>query len=99
MAIVVGLLALCLFEHVLILSTSLAGSFLAINGIGLVAGGYQNPFTMAAEMSEGTLQNINPVFYAYMAGNLVLWALGALAQYRQKKKDDEEGNDPYNRLK
>lgn len=45
-ALVAGILACCLFEHILILSTSLSGSFLVINGIGLVAGGYQNPFTI-----------------------------------------------------
>ena len=75
--VVAGLLALCFFEHILILATSLAGSYLAINGIGLVAGGYQNPFTIYDEIKEGVYTSINPVFYAYMAGNLVLWALGA----------------------
>lgn len=40
LALVCAILALCLFEHVLILSTSLLGSFLVINGIGLVAGHY-----------------------------------------------------------
>lgn len=49
-ALICGLLALKFFDHILILSTALAGSFLAINGIGLVAGRYQNPFTIADEI-------------------------------------------------
>jgi hypothetical protein len=77
-ALIAGILALFLFEHVLILSTSLAGSFLAIQGIGLVAGGYQNPFTIASLMEQGVMTSIDPVFYAYLAGNLVLWVLGAV---------------------
>lgn len=40
LAVVCAVLCLCFFEHILILSSSMAGSFLAINGIGLVAGRY-----------------------------------------------------------
>ena len=99
MALVAGLLVCVAFEHILILSTAMAGSFLAIAGIGLVAGGYQNPFTIVEEVKQGVYTSINPVFYAYMAGTLVLWALGALVQYRQKRRDDEDGKDPYHRLR
>lgn len=49
-AILFGVLALCFFDHILIHATALAGSFLVINAIGLVAGHYQNPFTIAQEM-------------------------------------------------
>lgn len=46
-ALLFGILALFFFDHILIHSTALAGSFLVINGIGLVAGRYTNPFTIA----------------------------------------------------
>jgi len=46
-ALVFGILALCFFDHILILATSLLGSFMAVYGIGLVAGRYTNPFTVA----------------------------------------------------
>jgi hypothetical protein len=39
-ALVCGILALCFFDHILIHATALAGSYLVINGIGLVAGRY-----------------------------------------------------------
>lgn len=77
-ALVFGILALFFFDHILIHSTALAGSFLAINGIGLVAGRYQNPFTIADEINNGIIDSIDPVFYAYLAANLVLYVIGAL---------------------
>lgn len=77
-ALICGILAVFLFDHVLILSTSLAGSFLFIAGIGLVAGGYQNPFTIATDIEKGIYTHISGWFYLYMAGNLVLWVLGAI---------------------
>jgi Domain of unknown function (DUF4203) len=40
LALLMGILALFFFEHILIHSSALAGSFLVINGIGLVAGHY-----------------------------------------------------------
>ena len=55
LAIVCGLLCLCLFEHVLILATAMAGAFLAVAGIGVMAGGYQNPFTIVEEIKQGTI--------------------------------------------
>jgi hypothetical protein len=39
-ALVFGILALFFFDHILILATAMAGSFLVINGIGQVAGRY-----------------------------------------------------------
>lgn len=78
MALVFGILALFFFDHILIHATALAGSFLVINGIGLVAGRYQNPFTIADEINNGVIDKIDPIFYAYLAGNLVLYVLGML---------------------
>ena len=46
LAVLCGVASLFLYDHVLILSTSLAGSFMVIYAIGLVAGRYTNPFTI-----------------------------------------------------
>jgi uncharacterized membrane protein HdeD (DUF308 family) len=46
-ALLCGILALCFFDHILILATALIGAFLVFNGVGLVAGRYDNPFTIA----------------------------------------------------
>lgn len=77
-ALVFGVLALFFFDHILIHATALSGSFLVINGIGLVAGRYQNPFTIASEIQNGIITSIDPVFYAYLAGNIILYLMGAM---------------------
>ena len=68
---------------------------MAIFGIGLVAGRYTNPFTIVEMIKNHQFENdnIDPVFYAYMAGNLVLYAMGMLFQYRQKNGNPH--HDPY----
>lgn len=42
-----GVLVFYFFDHVLIHATAFIGSFLAIFGVGLIAGKYPNPFTIA----------------------------------------------------
>jgi hypothetical protein len=99
LALICGVLALCLMDHVLILTTSLAGAYFFIAGIGLVAGHFQNPFTIVTERLNGHTVNIDPIFYVYLAGILVMWVLGALVQYKHRRTDNDLGRDPYNRLK
>ncbi len=60
---------------------------MAIYGIGLVAGRYTNPFTIGELIENHMLENVDPVFYAYLAGNLVLYVMGMLYQYRVKNGD------------
>lgn len=98
-ALICGVLSLFFFDHVLICATALLGSFMAVYGIGLVAGHYQNPFTIATLIKNHELTTIDPLFYAYLAGNLVLFVIGAGFQFKQRKNDHRTGNDPYNRLK
>lgn len=43
-ALICGILALIFFDHCVILGSAMAGSFMVIAGIGIVAGGYTNPF-------------------------------------------------------
>lgn len=99
MALLFGVLALFFFDHILIHATAFAGAYLFIMGIGVVAGRYQNPFTIAEERAKGIIVSIDPVFYAYMTGTIILYLMGAFVQYRQKGHDKVTGNDPYHRLR
>ena len=72
-------------DHMLIHSTAMAGSFWFIFGIGLVAGHYQNPFLLPKFLSTGYLTSIDPLFYAYLAANLILYGLGCAWQYHKLK--------------
>jgi Domain of unknown function (DUF4203) len=88
--LVCGLLAFCLYDHILIQATALFGSFIFVYGIGMVAGRYPNPFTIQRLIEAGQLDNIDPVYYAYLGGNLVLYIIGCVVQYRHKKKNPKK---------
>lgn len=98
-ALIMGILCLFFFDHILINTTAISGSFLAIQGIGLVAGHYQNPFTLAQDRANGIIDHIDPIFYAYLAANIVVYGLGTYFQYKQKKSDNKTGWEPYHRLR
>lgn len=86
-AICCGVLAIILLDHALIIATAILGAYLCISGIGLVAGHYQNPFTIVIERINGLFVYIDPWFYAYLAGMLVLAALGVYVQYRHRSSN------------
>ena len=92
-ALVCGVLSLCFYSHILIHATAFLGSYMAIFGIGLVAGHYTNPFTIVEMIRNNQIDHVDPIFYAYMAGNLALYFLGMLFQYRQKNGNPHD--DPY----
>jgi hypothetical protein len=58
--------------------TALTGAYLLVEGVGVVAGGYQNPFELAYERSEGIIEYIDPIFYAYLASTFVVFVLGII---------------------
>ena len=91
--LICGVLSLCFWNHILIHATAFLGSYMAIFGIGIVAGRYTNPFTVVEMIKNHQITSVDPVFYAYMAGNLVLYAMGMLFQYRQKNGNPD--HDPY----
>jgi hypothetical protein len=78
--LVVGILALVWFDHVIILCSAMAGAYVFVAGIGIVAGRYQNPFTLYKQVQDG--ETIDPVFYAYMVATLIMFVLGAIVQYK-----------------
>jgi len=96
-ALVCGVLAIFFFDHIVINSTALAGAYLFVWGIGVVGGHYQNPFTIAEERYNGELVTIDPDFYAYLAFTVVMFILGDLVQYRQRKHGHHK--HPYHDLK
>lgn len=97
MAAIFGILTVFLYDHILINATAILGSFMFVYGIGLVAGHYANPFTIVDLIKNGQMDSIDPLFYAYMGGNVVLYLIGALVQYHHKKKNPQY--DPEERLR
>jgi hypothetical protein len=93
-AVICGILALIFFDHLVILGSAMLGSFMVVAAIGIVAGGYQNPFTIEKVITQQGW-TIPATFYAYLVGNVLLFIIGALFQYHQRKKDNEKTQHPY----
>ena len=85
--LILGILTIFLYDHILIQSTAIFGSFITVYGIGLVAGHYPNPFTLGTMIENGQFESIDPLYYAYMGGNVLLWILGCVVQYQFKRKN------------
>lgn len=92
-------LSLIMFDHILIASTSLIGSYAFVRGISLYAGRYPNEFTLAELLQKDLYEEIDPVFYAYFAAIVVMCTLSVIVQLRIRKKDKEleleQTNHPY----
>lgn len=76
--LIFGFAAIFKFDHIVINMTAFAGAYLVLAGIGLVAGHYQNPFTILYEHNHGDLDHIDPDFYAYMVATIILYVMGAV---------------------
>ena len=98
-ALLCGLIALKIEETVLILATSFTGAYLMFRGIGMVAPGWPNSFTLSELMNTKAIDSIDPYFYAYLAGIVIFTILGCVVQFKQKKKDDEADRHPYTRYR
>jgi len=83
LGLISGALILWLPEIMIIHSTAFFGSFFLTNGIGMVVGHYQNPFTIIEMMRKGEVQGVDPYLYFYVGGCVIFYAIGGVYQYRR----------------
>lgn len=90
------ILACVLKDIIRIVVTSFIGSYMAVRGISLFAGHYPDEFQLAREIEGGYMKwdNFDKIFFAYIAGILVLTILSACFQARhsQNKSRNETGH-------
>jgi len=98
-AVVCGLLTFVIYNHVIILTTSFMGAYLFWRGVSLYAGGFPNEFDLIEEVSSGASPHVNPWFYGYLVAIIFTCVGGAIVQYKQLAKMDEEEKHPYNKLR
>jgi hypothetical protein len=79
--------AFYLLDEVVIVSTVLLGSYCLVRAVACYAGHYYNEVTMAKMAKEGLLADIDPWYWAYVAGFFVMVAIGMFLQCRGHKKD------------
>ena len=80
--VITGVLNLFLFNHAVILATSVAGSYLFIRGISMYAGGFPSEFEIADMIKYGQMPHMDARFYGYMAGFIVSSLICIILQYK-----------------
>lgn len=81
-----GLITLYQSEALLIHSSSLVGSYFIMMGVGMLAGSYDNPFVILDLIRFEEQDSVDPGFYGYFAGNIVLYIIGIFSQFRKLKQ-------------
>jgi hypothetical protein len=97
LAVVAGIMGYVIFDQAVIVGTSFVGSYLCMRAFGVWFGGFPNEYVLQQQIKSGGIDNIDPVFYAYLAGVFVLTCVGSVVQFGQWKKQKEEESHPYNK--
>lgn len=87
LGVIAGILSIFLFEHAIIISTSIVGSYAFVRGISFYAGGYPSELDLPQIIKYEGLDGIDPRFYGYMAGFLVASIICIVLQYKFWMKD------------
>ena len=96
-----GVLGFLLFNHAIIISTAIIGSYAFMRGISLYAGGYPNEMMIIELIKNGQLTNFPTSFWIYFSGFIVM-SLGCIVfQYKMwyGKGKDERNEHPYHRFR
>jgi len=93
-----------LVDIIVIISTSLIGSYFIIRGISLYAGGFPNEnyvIDLIVNKEYDTLKDVlGFIFYIYIVGWIILFIIGIVVQNKlQKAKDNKQDNDNARLLK
>ena len=94
MALVCGLLTIWLYDHMIIISTAIVGSYLFVRGISMYAGGFPGEVTLINDLKMKNTSNIDPTFYAYMVGFVLASIFSIILQYKYWGQK-EEYKHPY----
>ena len=96
LGVIVGIIGLVFFDHIVILGSSMLGAYMVLAGVGIVAGGYTNPFTINEVIESG--EKIDSTFYYYMAATVVLFVIATIVQFYFRHKA-QKYQHPYHNLR
>ena len=82
LAIVFAILGFIFFNPAIILATSFIGAYMTMRGIGIMVGGFPNALVLMNEIKSGAITNIDPVFYAYLVGIVVMTIVCFIVQLK-----------------
>jgi Domain of unknown function (DUF4203) len=82
MGLIFGGLAFCIFWHIIVVATSLAGAYAVVRGISLYAGGFPGELEIVDLIKSGKFTGMPGSFYGYMAGFIVLTIVFSVIQFK-----------------
>ena len=86
-AVAAGVLAFIFLDMIVLVSTVVLGSYATMRGVSCYGGHYYNEFTMAKMIKDGLLEEIDPLYWAYIGLFFALVLIGGCVQYRALKKE------------
>lgn len=89
-AVMCAVLVFYAFDVMCILGTVCLGSYGMVRGTAAYAGHYYNEAQLVEFLKNGLIEDIDPWYWAYVAGFVVMCVLGFFIQYRVLKKEREE---------
>lgn len=98
MALVFFAIGYKFFDQAVMISTSFIGSYMMMKGVGIMAGGFPNIYVLIKMIEDGAIESIDPVFYAYLFGIVVLTVLTSIFQFKVWYKKREAEEHPYAKL-
>lgn len=97
-AVICGLLAFIVFEPSVMFITAFLGSYFACRGLSMFVGGFPSAFELQALVENHAIDTVDPVFYAYLAGIVILTIIGFIVQWKIWKKKEDKDAHPYEGL-
>lgn len=75
--VVCAVLSFYTFEKVMIITTSLLGSYGLVRGVSCYAGHYYNEFTIINLLKSGAIDQVDPYYWGYVGGFVLIFVVGA----------------------
>ena len=85
-----AVLVFFMFDIMVITACVTLGAYCMVRGIAAYAGHYYNEMYMAKMLKEGLIDDIDPLYWCYVAGFVVAVLVGFLIQYNVYKKEVEK---------
>lgn len=81
-ALVAAALAFFYFNQSIMIATSIMGSFFFVRGLGLILGNFPSEMEVLNQLESGEIVMINPIFYAYLGGIVLMSILCTFLQFK-----------------
>lgn len=85
-------------KHIVVYVTAFLGAYALVRGISIWAGKFPNEVALYGQISSGTFTGLEPEFYAYLAGIVVLGVIGTIVQFKRGYHEQTGDDADYQKL-